>query len=141
MTMLNRLWEKADTNRIDQLWVSLLGEIIVHDKKIDFSKLLAYHLHQNWEISRGDKSFFMASYIVDACYTSLIFNHLLIPEWSHPSGGPIHTLFNPLYIYKYHHFIIAIYEYFYPMVYRAICGTEMPKLTTQVRDNLSNIKT
>eukprot|EP01018_Ginkgo_biloba_P005475 Gb_18082 [translate_table: standard] len=139
MEMLNRLWGKANINRVDQLWASLLGEIIVHDKKLDFVELLSYNLHQNWEIIKRGKSFFMASYIVDSCCASLRFNHSQIPKWPHSSGAPIHTLFNPLYIYKYHHFITAICEYFYPMVYRAICETEMPRLSAQVRDDLSNI--
>lgn len=47
MAMLNRLWGKADTNHIDQLWVPLLGCIIIHDRRPDFAKLLALNLHQN----------------------------------------------------------------------------------------------
>lgn len=45
MAMLNRLWGKADTDLVDQLWVPLLGDIIMHDKKLDFAELLAYNLH------------------------------------------------------------------------------------------------
>eukprot|EP01018_Ginkgo_biloba_P037491 Gb_41482 [translate_table: standard] len=139
MAMLNRLWGKANIDRVDQLWVPLLGEIIVHDKKSDFVELLAYNLHHNWEIAKGGKSFFMASYIVDACCASLRFNPSQLPEWPHPLGAPIHTLFEPLYIYKYHCFIATICEYFYPVVYRAIRGTEMPRFLARVRDDLSII--
>eukprot|EP01018_Ginkgo_biloba_P007398 Gb_14174 [translate_table: standard] len=139
MAMLNRLWGKADTDHVDQHWVPLLGEIILNNRRSNFAELLAYNLHQNWEIARGGKSFFMASYIVDACCASLRFNHPQLPEWPHPSGAPIHTLFEPLYIYKYHRFIANICDYFYPVVYRAIRRTEMPRLSARVRDDLSNI--
>jgi len=81
----------------------------------------------------------MASYVVDACYASLRFSHPQFPEWRHPSEVPIHALFEPLYIYKYNRFIMTIYEYFYPMVYRAIRGTEMPRLSDRARDDLTNI--
>lgn len=81
----------------------------------------------------------MASYVVDIFCASLRFNHPQFPKWPHPLEAPIHALFEPLYIYKYHRFIIAIYEYFYPMIYRAIHGIEMPRLSSQVRDDLSNI--
>ena len=75
MAMLNRLWGKADTDWVDQLWVPLLGFIIAQDKKSDFAEILSYNLHQNWKTAKEGNSFFMASYIVDACCASLKFGH------------------------------------------------------------------
>eukprot|EP01018_Ginkgo_biloba_P026737 Gb_40099 [translate_table: standard] len=115
MAMLNRLWGKADTDRVDQLWVPLLGFIIAQDRRPDFAEILVFNLHQNWRTAKEGNSFFMASYVVDACGASLRFDHPQFPEWPHQSEAPIHTLFEPLYIYKYHLFITTIYEYFYPM--------------------------
>eukprot|EP01018_Ginkgo_biloba_P034125 Gb_39972 [translate_table: standard] len=115
MDMLNRLWGKADTNQVDQLWVPLLGFIIAQDKKPDFAEILSYNLHQIWKTTKEGNSFFMDSYVVDACCASLRFGHPQFPKWCHPSEVPIHVLFEPLYIYKYYCFIITICEYFYPM--------------------------
>jgi len=109
--------------------VPLLGFIIAQDKKLDFMEILSYNLHQNWKTAKEGNNFFMASYVVDACYASLRLGHPQFPEWNHPSEVPIHVLFEPLYIYKYHRFITTICDYFYPMVYRAIRGTEMPRLS------------
>ena len=126
-------------DRVDQLWVPLLGFIIVQDKKPDFTEILSYNLHQSWKTAKEGNSFFMASYIVDACCASLKFGHPQFPEWRQSSQVPIHVLFGSLYIYKYHRFITAISEYFYPVVYKAILWTEMPRLSERARDDLSNI--
>eukprot|EP01018_Ginkgo_biloba_P017444 Gb_09493 [translate_table: standard] len=139
MVLLNRLWGMANTNHVNQHWVLLLGEIIINDKKPDFAEVLAYTLHQNWEITQGGKSFFMASYEVDACYAFLSFGHPQFPEWPHSSGGPIHVLFDALYIYKYQQHMATICNHFYPVVYRAIHGIEMPRLSGHVRNDLSNL--
>eukprot|EP01018_Ginkgo_biloba_P036104 Gb_14082 [translate_table: standard] len=140
MAMLNKLWGKADIDHVDQLWVPLLGCILMHDRRPNFAELLTFNLHQNWGTAKEGNSFFMASYVVDVCCASLRFNHPQFPKWPHQSKAPIHVLFEPLYIYKYHRFITTICEYFYPVVYRAIRGTEMPRLSDRVRDDLSNIR-
>lgn len=59
----------------------------------------------------------------------LNFNHPWLTEWPQPSRDPIHMLFNILYVYKYQCHIETIYNNFYLVVYRAICGTEMPRLS------------
>eukprot|EP01018_Ginkgo_biloba_P039476 Gb_17394 [translate_table: standard] len=139
MLLLNKLWEEADTDQVNQLWVLLLGEIILNDRKLDLAKVLAYNLHKNWEVAESGTSFFMASYIVDACCAYLDFRHPLFPEWPNLSGAPIHVLFSALYIYQYRQHITPICDCFYPVVHKAICGVEMPKITEGVRRDLSQL--
>eukprot|EP01018_Ginkgo_biloba_P009393 Gb_17530 [translate_table: standard] len=139
MVMLNRLWGMADTDHVNQHWAPLLGEIILNDRKSDFAEILTYNLHQNWEVTRGGKSFFISSYMVDACCAFLNFGHSRLPEWPHPSGIPIHLLFDALHTHKYQRRIITICDYFYPMVYKTIRGIDMPRLSARVRDDLSSL--
>lgn len=83
MAILNRLWGKEDTDCVNQLWVPLLGCIIMHNRRPDFTELLTFNLDQNWGTAKEGNIFFMASYVVDVCYASLRFNHPQIPKWPH----------------------------------------------------------
>eukprot|EP01018_Ginkgo_biloba_P031984 Gb_32755 [translate_table: standard] len=87
MAMLNWLWGKADTDRVDQLWVPLLGFIIAQDKKPDFAEILSYNLHQNWKTAKEGNNFFMASYVMDACCASLRVEGMLTA----PHKLPVHV--------------------------------------------------
>eukprot|EP01018_Ginkgo_biloba_P026714 Gb_11440 [translate_table: standard] len=112
--------------------------IIMNDRKPDLSKILAFNLHTNWGIAKPGRSFFMASYIVDACCAYLEFNHPLFPTWPHPSDS-IHVLFGALYVHKYRRHIIPICTHFYPSIYRAIHGEDMPRISKEVKRDLSPI--
>eukprot|EP01018_Ginkgo_biloba_P007005 Gb_02753 [translate_table: standard] len=103
MLLLNRLWED-NTNHLNWYWVALQGEIILNGRKLDFSEILAYNMHKNWEVAK--------------------------------LGAPIHVLFSSLYICKYCHYIIPICDYFYPMVHKAICGVDMPRIFELVKEGL-----
>eukprot|EP01018_Ginkgo_biloba_P001831 Gb_26198 [translate_table: standard] len=54
MLLLNRLWGEADTDHVNQLWVPLLGEIILNDRKPDLAEVLAYNIHKNWGNARQE---------------------------------------------------------------------------------------
>eukprot|EP01018_Ginkgo_biloba_P040016 Gb_27258 [translate_table: standard] len=97
------------------------------------------HVNQFWGLAKPGRSFYMASYIVDACCTYLDFDHPLFPSLPNLTNAPIHALFSALYVHRYRRHIAQICTHFYPTIYRAIFGKDVPRIVEAVRGDLALI--
>lgn len=111
----------------------------MNNRKLDLLEVLSFNLHAIWAISKLGKDFFMASYVVNVCYSYLEFNHPIFLTWPHPSNDPIHMLFKALYVHRYHNYIIPICTHFYPSIYKSITKDDMPRIFEAVRKDLKLI--
>ena len=125
--LLSRLFGRKDGSTFPDKWIPIIYQIMTSGATLNWGELISSNLDNQLKKVHKEHQFYMSTYIMDVICANMEFPSL---EWKwEPSLPSVHVYYKMLWENKYKEDYDQICNKFFPSLYDALFGEEIPCLS------------